>query len=126
MVAGFIVFWPLGLAMLAYMLWGDRMRAGWSGIRPDLERAAHRAGFHGRRRGRDDRDSAGNWAGSWGSTGNSAFDAYRDAELRRLEEERAELDRMRDEFDEFLGNLRRARDQEEFDRFKASRKPSAG
>ncbi|MEP5514422.1 MAG: DUF2852 domain-containing protein, partial [Bauldia litoralis] len=25
MVLGFIVFWPLGLAMLAYIIWGDRM-----------------------------------------------------------------------------------------------------
>jgi len=41
-----------------------------------------------------------------------------------LEEERAALDRMRDEFDEFLANLRRAKDQEEFDRFKASRNPT--
>jgi hypothetical protein len=24
MVLGFVVFWPLGLAMLAYILWGDR------------------------------------------------------------------------------------------------------
>ena len=24
MVLGFIVFWPLGLAMLAYILWGDQ------------------------------------------------------------------------------------------------------
>ncbi len=26
MVLGFVVFWPLGLAMLAYILWGDRFR----------------------------------------------------------------------------------------------------
>ena len=25
MVLGFVVFWPLGLAMLAYILWGDRL-----------------------------------------------------------------------------------------------------
>jgi hypothetical protein len=24
MVLGFVVFWPLGLAMLAYILWGNR------------------------------------------------------------------------------------------------------
>ena len=27
MVLGFVVFWPLGLAMLAYILWGDRFEA---------------------------------------------------------------------------------------------------
>ena len=25
MVIGFMVFWPLGLAMLAYIIWGDRL-----------------------------------------------------------------------------------------------------
>ena len=25
MVVGFMVFWPLGLAMLAYIIWGDRL-----------------------------------------------------------------------------------------------------
>ena len=34
MVVGFIVFWPLGLAMLAYMLWGDRMRSKWAEVSP--------------------------------------------------------------------------------------------
>lgn len=114
MVAGFIVFWPLGLIMLAYMLWGERMRAGWSEVRPDLARAARRAGFQAQRHHR------------YGGTGNTAFDAYREAELRRLEEERAALERMREEFDEFLRKLRHAKDQEEFDRFKASRNNPAG
>jgi hypothetical protein len=114
MIVGFVIFWPVGLAVLAYILWGDRMRARWNDFRPDFERAARRAGFeHGGFRGYRP-----------GSTGNTAFDAYRDAELKRLEEERAALDKMRDEFDEFLANLRRAKDQEEFDRFKSSRTPN--
>ena len=25
MIIGFMIFWPLGLAMLAYILWGDRL-----------------------------------------------------------------------------------------------------
>jgi hypothetical protein len=25
MVIGFVVFWPLGLVMLAYIIWGDRL-----------------------------------------------------------------------------------------------------
>ena len=114
MIVGFVVFWPIGLAVLAYILWGDRMRARWNEFRPDFERAARRAGF----------ERGGFHGNRAGSTGNTAFDAYREAELKRLEEERAALDRMRDEFDEFLANLRRAKDQEEFDRFKASRNPA--
>lgn len=113
MIVGFVIFWPVGLAVLAYILWGDRMRARWNDFRPDFERAARRAGFE-----------RGAFRHGYGSTGNTAFDAYRDAELKRLEEERAALDKMRDEFDEFLANLRRAKDQEEFDRFKAGRTPT--
>lgn len=115
MILGFIVFWPLGLAMLAYILWGDRMRSAWSDVRPGVESAMRNAGFR-----RPDFAEAG-----FGRTGNAAFDEYRERELKRLEEERARIDAMRTEFDDFLRNLRRARDQEEFDRFMAGRTPPA-
>ena len=62
------------------------------------------------------------WNGPTGaSSGNAAFDEYRAAELRRLDEERRRLEDERAEFESFVQNLRRARDQEEFDRFKADR-----
>src|SRR5690606_40869890 len=32
MVLGFILFWPLGLAMLAYILWGDRLEGFKRGV----------------------------------------------------------------------------------------------
>jgi hypothetical protein len=115
MVLGFVFFWPVGLAVLAYMIWGDRMRSTWAEMSPEFSRMARRAGAR-----------AYDGGHRFSNTGNSAFDDYRAAELKRLEEERAALDRMRDEFDEFLRNLRRAKDQEEFDRFKAGRTPSAG
>ena len=35
MVIGFMVFWPLGLAMLAYIIWGDRL----DGFKRDMNRA---------------------------------------------------------------------------------------
>ncbi|MHA7775571.1 DUF2852 domain-containing protein [Roseibium sp. M-1] len=114
MVLGFVAFWPLGLAMLAYILWGDR--------------------FEGMLR-----DAKDQWRGSplkgafeqmntsaYARTGNVAFDDYRERELKRLEEERAKLDAMRADFDDFLRELRRARDQEEFDRFMANRGRSTG
>lgn len=44
------------------------------------------------------------------STGNTAFDEYRETTLKRLEEERRE-------FTHFLERLRRAKDQDEFDEF---------
>jgi hypothetical protein len=104
MVIGFWLFWPLGLAMLAYIIWGERipevrrhfgeMKRDWSGCGP-------RSGFS--------------------RSGNAAFDDYRERELRRLDEERRKLEEERREFEEFVANLRRARDQEEFDRFKRER-----
>lgn len=108
MVLGFIVFWPLGLAMLAYILWGDRFGEMARDARDQWRSGA----WHGPSR------SAGE---GFGRTGNIAFDEYRERELKRLEEERAQIDRMRAEFDDFLRELRRARDQEEFDRFMANR-----
>lgn len=54
-------------------------------------------------------------------TGNVAFDEFRKAEIDRLEEERRKLDAMVDEFDTHLRNLRRAKDQAEFDEFLKSR-----
>lgn len=54
-----------------------------------------------------------------GSSGNSAFDAYRDATLRRLEEEQQN-------FEAFLDRLRAARDKAEFDQFMEERARKAG
>lgn len=109
MVIGFMVWWPLGLAMLAYILWGDRLEA----FRTDVNGATDRvfAGF-----------SRAKKAATAPSTGNVAFDAWRDAELKRLTEERRKLDGMRDEFDAHMRELRMARDREEFDAFMAARR----
>jgi hypothetical protein len=48
------------------------------------------------------------------TSGNQAFDEYRVATLRRLEEEQRE-------FKEFLARLRTAKDKAEFDQFMADR-----
>ncbi len=107
MVAGFILFWPLGLAMLGYILFGDRLE-----------------GFK-----RDANATVDQMAGAFrssgftrpASTGNVAFDEWRDAEIDRLNNERRKLDEMRADFEEELRELRRAKDQEDFDRFMAKR-----
>ena len=109
MVIGFMVFWPLGLAMLAYILWGDRL----DGFKRDVNRATDGI-FAGCRRHH----------GYRARTGNVAFDDWREKELERIEEERRKLDEMRNEFDSYLRELRRAKDQEEFDRFMAERNRS--
>ena len=77
MVIGFMVFWPLGLAMLAYIIWGDRL----DGFKRDVNRATDGI-FAGCRKG-------ANRAQRWGhggpaATGNIAFDDWRENDLQRL------------------------------------------
>lgn len=115
MVLGFVAFWPLGLAMLAYILWGDRFEGMARDARDQWRSSQLKGAF----------DNMSNSTG-YPRTGNVAFDDYRERELKRLEEERAKLDTMRADFDEFMRELRRARDQEEFDRFMANRGRSGG
>lgn len=108
MVLGFMVFWPLGLAMLAYIVFGDRFRS----FKQTANQTAD--GLFSKCRGNGFR-------ATHFSTGNVAFDDWRKAELDRLEEERRKLDEMRADFDRYVGELRRAKDQEEFDRFMRER-----
>lgn len=109
MVLGFVVFWPLGLAMLAYILFGERLR----NFKRDANQAAD--GMFAGCRGTHNRYR------SHYPSGNVAFDDWRKAELDRLDEERRKLDEMRAEFDTYVRELRRAKDQEEFDRFMRDR-----
>lgn len=113
MVAGFVVFWPLGLAMIAYVLWGDRLEE----FKSKFSQATGNQAAGGRARNC-------NWGrnGAFHArTGNVAFDEWRDAEMKRLDEERRKLDEMRAEFDEYFRELRRAKDQEEFNAFMSRR-----
>jgi hypothetical protein len=103
MVIGFVVFWPLGLAMLAWIIWGDEIGARFEELKGHFRSFSERAPA---------------FAGApMSHTGNAAFDEYRARELERLAEERRKLDAMRAEFEDFLRELRRVKDQEEFDRF---------
>jgi len=97
MVLGFIVFWPVGLAILGYLWWTGRIggcarKGDWSSFKSKMRRGP--------------------------STGNMAFDEYREETLRRLEEECRE-------FAMFMDRLRRAKDQAEFDQFMAERNSEA-
>ncbi|MBT9382396.1 DUF2852 domain-containing protein [Pseudooceanicola sp. CBS1P-1] len=94
MVLGFVFFWPAGLALLFYMIWGKKMfgskcRSRMEGRGPAAYRTAHAA---------------------MKSSGNSAFDSYKQETLRRLEEEQGA-------FEAFLERLRAAKDKAEFDQF---------
>ena len=87
MVLGFIFFWPIGLALLFYMIWSKRMFSKYCATRTRHAMSTMRP------------------------TGNSAFDAYKTETLRRLEDEQtnfeAFLERLREakdkaEFDQFM------------------------
>ena len=58
-------------------------------------------------------------------TGNTIFDEWRAAELARLEEERRKLEAAERDFADYIANLRRARDREEFERFMNERRASS-
>ena len=111
-VAGFIVWWPLGLAMLAYILWGEMFGGSADKAQTFVNRSKAWA-----------RENCGpgsrHWHGGYNrhSSGNAAFDDYRAEQLRRLEEERRRLDEEINAFHEYMANLRKAKDREEFDRF---------
>ena len=110
-ILGFIFVWPLALAYLVWKLAGYPMPAEW---RSYLERTFNRA-------------SAGSFRPApFGGSGNSAFDEYRRNELRRLEEERRRLDEEARAFGEFVEELKRAKDGQEFEAFMARRRGGAG
>jgi Protein of unknown function (DUF2852) len=97
MVLGFIIFWPVGLALLAYMIWGKRMFSRSCGHRRQHDHHDHQAwGRHAYRAAQP--------------SGNRAFDTYKAEALRRLEEEQ-------DAFEAFLQRLRTSKDKSEFDAF---------
>jgi Protein of unknown function (DUF2852) len=101
MILGFLIWWPLGLATLAFIVGSGRMSS---------------SGGMTRWYGADAMRPAGTWwQPSPRQSGNRAFDEYRQETLRRLEEEQRE-------FQEFLTRLRMAKDKAEFDQFMAERR----
>ena len=126
MVLGFVVWWPLGLAALAYILWGEMF----GGSAEKAERFAQRGRAWAEKCGPGNHAFRGH-RGQWGqsSSGNAAFDDYRAEQLRRLDEERRRLDEEINAFHDHMANLRKAKDREEFDRFMGERngnRPSYG
>ncbi len=104
-IAAFWFWWPLGLAVLAYLAFNRRRhrRLAAQGGRwqfPEMMGRATR-GF--------------SYAAP---SGNRAFDEYRSETLRRLEDEQRD-------FVEYLDRLRQARDKQEFDQFMAERRRPA-
>lgn len=105
-IISFWLAWPLGLMLIAFLAGSGRLtwRGEWDAPGTWFNLASRR----------EHRNSK--WGGFRGSSsGNEAFDAYREETLRKLEEEERE-------FKAFLDRLRKARDKAEFDAFMAERR----
>lgn len=110
MVIGFIIFFPIGLAILFWNIWTARRQRSefaFAGMNP-----------------------MNNWtAAPWSQTtrdlsrnsGNAVFEDYKKATLERLEEERRKLAAEQDAFASFLDDLKRAKDRTEFEHFMQER-----
>ena len=119
-VLGFILWWPVGLAMLAFGYARRKMmrrayQAGWSGEMPGRWHNMGDGGCGWAPWGRGRRHQRWGGGGGGGPSGNQAFDDYRAETLRRLEEEQSE-------FRDYLERLRRAKDKAEFDQFMTERR----
>jgi hypothetical protein len=116
-VLGFMAWWPIGLAVLAFTIGSGRMGCGFHGghdrWQHKMERMQAKMDWM---RGKMGGGAPGGspWS-SAPSSGNRAFDDYRTETLRRLEDEQRE-------FKDFLERLRFAKDKTEFDAFMAERR----
>jgi Protein of unknown function (DUF2852) len=121
-VLGFMAWWPLGLAVLAFTIGSGRMGCGYHGSQDHwqhkMERLQRKMDWMRSRMsgGPCGGNAAGGNPWRYGpASGNRAFDDYRAETLKRLEEEQRE-------FREFLDRLRFAKDKTEFDQFMAERR----
>lgn len=94
MIVGFVLFWPIGLAVLAWKKFTGAPRSARFDVVPPLRLT---------------------------DSGNTAFEDYKQAEIARLEEERRRLVQAQVDFAVYLDRLKRARDRVEFDQFMAER-----
>ena len=112
-VLAFVFFWPLGIALVGYLVGSGRIGRRWMNQAPGQ--------WHNTQAQPQGASCWGKWGSSWQQqppappSGNAAFDEYRTETLRRLEEEQKE-------FVEYLERLRRAKDKAEFDQFMADRR----
>lgn len=104
-VAAFILFWPLGLAMLAWALWRDQIKA-WPIVQKMFgsyenrsPRTSHRPGFMARR------------------PSNTALAQYLEREQERLKSEQEKLAELVKAFESFKDAEHRTADQRDFETF---------
>lgn len=104
MVLGFVLFWPIGLALVFWIASGRDVRELPPAFR-DLWARLRGNGDGGLGRG--------------ARSDNVVFDEYQQAQYDRIDEIRSEIRERSRRFAEWRMNARRRADQEEFDRFMA-------
>ena len=87
MVLGYVIWWPVGLAINMYMVVAGKFNC----LKKTNYMDMNMFNFNN-------------------TTGNTAFDSYKEETMRRLEEEQKD-------FNSYLERLRLAKDQREFDQF---------
>lgn len=107
----FIHFWPLAIGYLIWKAMGHPMPA---------EMRAKVDEMVGRANGAFSFRDASRFTGH--RPGNHAFEEYRRSELKRMDEERRRLDDEARAFSDFVDELKRAKDREEFDAFMRKRR----
>lgn len=120
MILGFIAWWPIGLAILFFMIWSKKM--GCYGYRGQDGRWDNKLERLQAKMDRVRERMGGGGGPGWGqpsSSGNRAFDDYRMETMKRLEDEQRE-------FRDFLERLRFAKDRAEFDQFMNQRRNNPG
>ena len=105
-VAALMLFWPLGLAMLAWALWHRQVRTSswWQSLRGVRPPTMNDLGGFVRRR-----------------PSNEALAEYLAREQQRLREEQQKLDELVKAFEAFKDAERKANDQRDFENFLRSR-----
>ncbi len=105
-VAAFVIFWPIGLAMLAWALWHRQIKASswWRTLRGiRVPEAADLGGFARPR------------------PSNDALASYLAREQQRLREEQNRLDELVRAFEAFKEAERKANDERDFENFLKNR-----
>ena len=104
MVVGFILFWPIGLFILYWIVTGRNVRELPQGIRHQWSKVS------------------GNWRGSdgfsqHGGTENVVFNEFQQTQYDRIREIKDEIKERARRFGEFRADAKRRADEEEFNRF---------
>lgn len=123
-VVAFIYWWPVAAAYVAWKI------AGYPAFSQMKEFANsgsfNFAGGEGRSRFARAFAAAKGCSGTSATSGNWAFEEYRRAELERLEARRRALQEESRAFTDFVEELKRAKDREQFDAFMAKRRSEGG